>query len=147
MAKKETPRAPAGKNAAGPVVAGGEATVGGKTYARKLVTLPHKKFADGVAMLVKPLAPMYKGQAQLDRKSGKPLLDEEGNPKQPVDMMKCEDLATGQPHTIIVGAVLKERLEEAYPGAAYVGKLFEFTQHKIEGKRWRDYAISELESA
>lgn len=136
------------KKAKAPVVQGGTVKAGdGKTYTKKLVTLPHRKFQDNVPMRVELLCPLYKGQQELDRKTGKPKLDEEGQPKKPVDLVKCKSLDDGVQHTIICGAVLAERLREEYPNDSYVGKAFEFTQHKIEGKRWKDYAISELEAA
>ncbi len=141
MAKQQAPK---GKSN-GAVLAGGEVKGGdGKVYQRKLITLPHRKFADGVPMRVKALSAMYKGQQEIDRKTGKPKMTEDGEVKKPVDLLKCESLDDGVAHTIICGAVLAERLREEYPEDSYVGKAFEFTQHKIEGKRWRDYAISEL---
>lgn len=141
-AKKESP----GRSFSAPV-AGGEITVNGKKYAAKLVTLPHKKFVDGKVISVKLHAPMRDGSQEIDRKTGQPKLDENGKPKKPAKVLTCIDLETGEMHTLIAGTVLEQRLNENYPDNGYVGKSFQFAQHKVEGKRWRDYSITELETA
>lgn len=127
-------------------VSGGEVKVGDKVYKAKLVTLPHRKFADGVMHSVKITAPMRDGSPDIDRKTGKVKLDENGQPRKPAKVLTCADLATGEMFTLIAGTVLEQRLNENYPDAGYVGRAYQFTQHKVEGKRWRDYSITELEA-
>lgn len=46
---------------------------------------------------------------------------------------------------IVIGDVLKKNLEENYPEAAYVGKAFQIEKKDVEGKRYKNYMIDEIE--
>jgi len=47
---------------------------------------------------------------------------------------------------VVVPHVLRTELEDAYPDQSYVGKMFQVIKHKIEGKRYNDFEINEIET-
>lgn len=109
----------------------------------KKITLPLLKFADGRTLYFRAESKIFTGK-DIKQTAGK---DSEGKPKkmEPAQLMNVVDLATGEDSQIIVGAVLKGNLEEHYPKNTYVGRCFQATQHKIEGKRYKNYTICEIE--
>lgn len=66
-------------------------------------------------------------------------------------MANVVDMSTGQLGQIIVGAVLKQELENGYPEASYVGKIFEIVKTAPEGTRkyslWNITEVSVQEDA
>ncbi len=122
-----------------PVMAqGSPVTVNGQTFKRKLITLPQLKFSDGATLYVR-----IESEIRISSVKGRPGKD--GEVMKPADVCDVTDLQTGAMASIICGTVLSEKLKETFPGGKYVGHSFEITQHKVEGKRWRNYAIAELE--
>jgi hypothetical protein len=120
-------------------VQGGTAEVGGKKFTRKLITTPQLKFVDGKTLYVE-ITSAFRVSTASGTQVGK-----DGQKMKPADVCNVINLETGEAATIIVGTVLKNRLEENYPDESYINKKFELTQHKVEGKRWKDYSIVELE--
>lgn len=124
-----------------PVISSAPVTVNGVTFKKKMVTLPQLKMADGKTIHVRIDSPIVESKVNADRKG------RDGEIMKPADVCNVTNLETGEVATIICGMVLKNKLEETYPDQKYVGRAFEITQHKVEGKRWRAYTIAELEAA
>ena len=103
----------------------------------KKVTLPILKKADGIAVFVEFTGPIF---------TGKEL---KGNGKddqmEPAELANILNLETGEEMQIICNTVLKGTLEEEYPDQGYVGRKFRILQAKVEGKRYKNYTIEEIE--
>lgn len=96
------------------------------------VTLPVLKLAEGVERFFKFVTPMYVGK-QIDDK------------KEPATLAQVIDLETGEEGLIIIGAVLRKELEEAYPNDAYRGKCFAIANNGKRGdKKYNSYSVSEI---
>lgn len=55
--------------------------------------------------------------------------------KEPPMLADVTNMETGEEGMMILGAVLRDNLNEAYPGDAYVGKIFEIVKTAPEGAR------------
>jgi hypothetical protein len=97
----------------------------------KVVTLPLFKLADNKAMYLKILGPFTIGK-QIDDK------------KEAATLAHVINLETGEEGQIIVGAVLKSTLHEAYAGDSYVGKCFEIVKSKDGDKKYNNYTVNEV---
>lgn len=53
-----------------------------------------------------------------------------------------DDMSQG---VMIIPTVLKTELEDAYPAADYVGRCFRLVRHRLEGRRYNTFEISEIE--
>lgn len=136
MAKSKSKSAPT------PIpVSSAPVNVGGVTFKKKMVTLPQLKMSDGKTIYVRIESEITASKVVSDRKG------KDGETMKPADVCNVTNLETGEMATIICGTVLKNKLEETYENNGYVGRSFEITQHKVEGKRWRSYSIAELEAA
>ena len=103
----------------------------------KQVTLPILKKADNETVYIAVLGPIFQGK----QVSGK-----DAEKMEPAQLMNCCNLETGEECQIICNAVLKSTLEENYPDEGYVGKAFSIMQYKVEGKRYKNYKIAEIEN-
>ena len=103
------------------------------------VTLQLFKWKNDVERYFKLTSPMYQGQ-QLPAKDGKAQQD-------PVTLINCIDLETGEEGQFIAGFVLVETFnrDEAYMNDQYVGKCFAITQKRDTSKTYNTYQIVEIE--
>ena len=102
----------------------------------KVITLPILKKVDGVAVYVKILGEIFTGKEMKGKDSGDMAAAE---------LVNVIDLETGEPMQMICNAVLKSTLEENYPDGGYVGLGFSIEQMKVEGKRYKNYRINQIE--
>src|ERR1700679_3879658 len=66
--------------------------------------------------------------------------------KEPPTMCKVTDMETGELGEVILGQILKEKLEEQYPDDGYVGKIFAISKTAPEGTRkYSLFHIAEVE--
>lgn len=107
------------------------------------VTLPLLKILPEKPLYVKIEGAIFKAKEQAGaRKQTAP----DGTPmQQPPELAHVIDLTSGEHAQIIIGTVLGTELRETYPNDAYVGKSFEIVQHKVQGKRYATYGITEIE--
>lgn len=110
-----------------------------KFSVKKLLTLPLWKWVDGKEKFFKPVAPIrLSKQVKSIAKDGKAM-------ETPAHVGHVINLENNMECELIYGTMLRTTLDESYPGDAYVGRCFCAKQYKIEGKRWRGYAVSEIE--
>lgn len=77
---------------------------------------------------------------------GKEVAAKAGEKKmEPATLIDVTDLQTGELAVIIAPKVLRGILDESYPGDSYVGKGFELSLHKKEGKRYHQVMLAEVE--
>lgn len=116
---------------------------------KKRVTLPLWKWSDGVEKFFTVTGEIHIGRAVSDKRpanaEGKKA-EKSAVVMEPAHIATVIDLTTRQECEIIVGAVLKSTLEENYPNHGYVGKSFASIQSKVEGKRYRQYTLTEIEA-
>lgn len=115
--------------------------VGGKAYkVKKKITLPLLKQVAGQSVAIQFESPIY---------VGKDIKTKEGAAKEkPADLANIINLETGEEMVYIVSAVVKGNLDDLYPAEAIVGKCFAILKGtKVEGKRYNDYTVVELEAA
>ena len=69
--------------------------------------------------------------------------------REPATICMATDLSVegSKSRTLIVGAVLKELLNESFPNNGYVGKSFAMTRYQVPGKRYKSFRVDELETA
>lgn len=102
------------------------------------VTLPILKKVDDVAIYV---------TIQTKIILGKEMPAKEGEKQQEAaHLCNVINLETGEEMQMIANAVLKGSLEEKYPDESYVGKSFKILQMKVEGKRYKNYSMFEIEA-
>ena len=66
--------------------------------------------------------------------------------KEPPTLVNVTNMETGEQATLVVNAVLKSTIEEAYPGASYIGKTFRVEKmEKKAGKAYHGFKIQEVE--
>jgi hypothetical protein len=104
----------------------------------KTVTLPLSKWQLEVPKYLEITGAIFEGK-QVSEQKGK-VGDMEA-----AHLFRAIDLTTGEQCEVISGTVLMGTLNEAYPDDAYVGKQFMFTQHAVEGKRYKTYSVTEIE--
>ena len=110
-----------------------------------MVTLPTFKIKDNEVFVFQADGTIYEGK----KLKGDKATDDDGNPRKPVFLMPVTKINPESGETlkgqIVVGAVLKENLEEKYPDAGYVGKIFGVQKLGLkEGKRYKEYNVVEL---
>jgi len=102
----------------------------------KNVTLPLFKLANNTENYFKFMAAFRVGKVVDDK-------------KEPPTIAHVVNLETGEEGEIIVGAVLKQEIENAYPNGEYVGRCFEIVKHAPEGARkyslWNIAEVAEPE--
>lgn len=103
----------------------------------KNVTLPLLKQADDTTVYIQIDSAIYKGK-EIKGTGEKAKME-------PADLMEVTDLETGEQCEMIANAVLKGNLEESYENESYVGKQFAVTRMKVEGKRYKNYSIKEIQ--
>lgn len=116
---------------------------------KKRVTLPLWKWTDGVEKFFTITGAIHTGRAVSDKREADADGKKPGKSAivmEPANIATVIDLTTKQECEIIVGAVLKSTLEENYPNETYVGKSFSSIQSKVEGKRYRQYTLTEIEA-
>ena len=63
------------------------------------------------------------------------------------DVVNVTNLADGKKYVVLLNAVVKSSITEAFPLDAYVGKSFRiFGTGKVAGKRYKGYEVSEIEA-
>lgn len=116
---------------------------------KKHVTLPLLKIQPEKPLYVTILDPIFKAKPQAGSRAeaaaNKPDAEGKGAKKQPPELAHCVDLTTGEHCQIIIGTVLGSELRETYPDHSYVGHSFEIVQHKVQGKDYATYSITEIE--
>jgi len=102
----------------------------------KVVTRPVLRLIDNTPVVFKIEGAMFEGKAI------------EGSKMAPATLMHVTDVLTGRPSQIVVPAVLEAELNENYPAQKYVGLIFGVEKlEKVEGKRYSNYNILELDAA
>lgn len=116
---------------------------------KKHVTLPLLKIQPEKPLYVTIVEPIFKAKPQAGSRAeaaaNKPEGEGAAKKKQPPELAHCIDLTTGEHCQIIIGTVLGAELRETYPDNSYVGKSFEIVQHKVQGKDYATYSITEIE--
>lgn len=74
--------------------------------------------------------------------AGKKLEDD----KDPATLMNVINLSTGEQALIVVPTVLASILREEFEGDSYVGKMFRIVLRKVEGKKYHQVELDELEA-
>lgn len=125
----------------------GTVTIGGKTYARKAVTLPFLLVQDGTSVTVRIDGVMHKAKEQ-PVKAGAKKMDEPMTICLATAMESVpgkRPIHEGRQYHLICNKVIASNLAEQYPGDGYVGKVFQISNNgKQEGKRHKDFEIAEL---
>jgi hypothetical protein len=104
---------------------------------KKHVTLPLMKIAPNTTRYFKLTGAMH---------IGKDVKQPEGTAKkEPATLCHAIDLETSEEGQFIVPTVLKSELTDAYANDGYVGKSFQFTFTRPEGKRYNLVTIAEIE--
>jgi len=65
--------------------------------------------------------------------------------QEPPFLMNVINLETGEEQTIVVPVVLQDTLAQHYPENTFVGRCFEIIKLKVEGKRYSNFSITEIE--
>ena len=116
---------------------------------KKHVTLPLLKIVPEKPLYVKFEAAIEKAKPQAGSRTANAAAASETNPaakkKEPPELAHVIDLTTGEHAQIIIGTVLGAELRSTYADGAYVGKSFEIVQHKVQGKDYATYGITEIE--
>lgn len=117
-----------------------ESASGFKFTKKRSVTLQLFKWKNGVERYFKITGSMFKGQ-ELKAKDGK-------EPQEPVTLVNCVDLETGEEGQFIVGAVLRDTFntDDEYMNDQYVGKCFAITQLRDASKKYNTYTVIEIEA-
>ena len=110
---------------------------------KKHVTLPLLKIMPEKPLYVKFDEAIVKAKPQAGGRV--PAADSAAAKKEPPELAHVIDLTTGEHVQIIIGAVLGAELRATYPNDSYVGKAFEIVQHKVQGKQYATYGITEIE--
>ena len=104
----------------------------------KLITIPLLKLELDVPVYVKLTGEMFVGK-EVKGTGEKAKME-------PAILCHCINLENGEQMQLIINAVVKANLIEAYPENGYVGKSFELIKHtKREGKQYNDFSIAEIE--
>lgn len=112
-----------------------------KFVVKNRVTVPLLKIQPDKPIYVKFTGEIFKAKEVAGSRVTK---DAEGQPKkQPPELAHCVNLETGEHVQIIIGTVLGGELKELKDG--YVNKSFEIIQHKVQGKAYATYSITEIE--
>ena len=116
----------------------------------RLVTLPTWKWADGETKYFRCESEIREGRSidsKTLRDSGEVIKpSKKDEPKMaPARIMQVTDLQSGTRCEMVVGAVLESNLIETYEKGTYVGKCFQVTRSKVEGKRYKNYSLIEID--
>lgn len=114
-----------------------------KFKTKKHVTLPLLKIQPEKPLYVKFVEPIVKAKPQAGGRT--PAVDSAAAKKEPPELAHVIDLTTGEHAQIIIGTVLGAELRQTYTSDSYVGKDFEIVQHKVQGKQYATYGITEIE--
>jgi hypothetical protein len=106
----------------------------------KRVTLPLFKIAPNTEYYFQIESAMFIGKEVKEGRGGS-----EAKKKEPATLMRVINLETGELGQIICGAVLRGIFDDEYPEEKYVGKLFAIEMHKIVGKDYNGYSVTEIE--
>lgn len=104
----------------------------------KLVTIPLLKKEDNTPIYVVITGAIFKGK-DMPAAEGKAQME-------PAHIARVIDLSTGEVMETICNSVMKSSLEEEYPNEGYINKAFKIVQVKVEGKRYKNYSIAEIEN-
>lgn len=112
----------------------------------KHVTLPLLKF--GVEpIFVRFDEPIFQAEAVT---TGRQSKSENGETAKmimaPPELANVTDLVRKVPCQIIVNTVLGAELRKKYPKDAYVGKAFRLSKSQLQGKRYAQFEIAEVEA-
>lgn len=103
----------------------------------KAVTRPTLKKVDGEAVVVTLDGKIFTGS---DVKMSKG--DAEMQPARIINVI--DHLDNNKEKQMIVNAVLESILTENYPKDTYTGKSFEIIQYQPEGKRYKNFEVTEV---
>lgn len=120
-----------------------------KMKAVRLVTLPTWKWEDGQTKYFRIESAIREGRA-IDKKAAKEADVKVSGKEQkmaPARIMQVTDLQTGTRCEMVVGEVLESNLVENYKDDSYVSKCFQVTRSKVEGKRYKNYSLIEIDPA
>lgn len=114
-----------------------------KFTVKKHVTLPLLKIVAEKPLYVRFEEAIVKAKPQAGGRT--PAADSAAAKKEPPELAHVIDLTTGEHAQIIIGTVLGAELRGMYMSDSYVGKSFEIVQHKVQGKQYATYGITEIE--
>jgi len=86
------------------------------------VTLPQLKIKTGVEYILRIETPFERGKSR-----GEPQKDAGGNVKEPPFIFQATDMVTGEMFHVVANTGIRNEIEEHYPDAGYVGKIFSIT--------------------
>lgn len=120
---------------------------GGKYARREAVSVPDFQFENEDTEYVKIMTAFVQAKA---REEDHPEAASRGRvdnrPRTPPIKARLVVLETGELVSAIIPAMLRNQLEEAYPGEAYVGRCFEVTMHaQAKGKQYRTCDVYEID--
>jgi hypothetical protein len=124
------------------------AKVGGFTV-KAPVSLPFLKIQDGIRYPLRIDGKFIPGEPKLNKKTGEPVLDEEGEPQMTATTFNATLFSDdGKPLRgvhCVAPVALRNELVTQYPSESYVGKIFFITRlGKVEGKRYVAFEILEI---
>ena len=100
---------------------------------------------DGTSVYIKIMEP-FTTKPNIDIKTG--LVKQEDGKDLEITIGRVIDLEDDsdpvEVRDLVVGIILKNRLEELYPDQGYVGKSFEIQKVKVEKKRAKAYKVWEV---
>ena len=103
------------------------------------VTVPVIKMMPG-----KPVYLRFEGKMEISKQVNQKKVGDE--PMKPATILHCVNLQNDSECILIVGAMLKSVIDEAYPNATYVGKNFELMNHgKLGDRKYNAYSLNEVE--
>ena len=104
----------------------------------KRVTLPLFKIAPNTEYYFKCESVMFIGKEIADKSP-------DAKRKEPATLMRVINLENGELGQIICGTVLRGIFNDEYPADSYVGKSFAVEMHKVVGKDYNGYSVTEIE--
>ena len=108
----------------------------------KQVNLPVLKKEDEVPLFIRFEEAMYIGKTIKSR--GEVKGEKAKGIRSAATLAQVTNMETGEICLIVINQLLKENLNDTYPGNGYVHKVFRVVQHSKEGKNYKTYSIAEI---
>lgn len=120
---------------------------GGKYARREAVSVPDFQFENEETEYVKIMTEFVQAKAREDdHPDGARAGRVDNRPRTPPTKARLTVLETGELVSAIIPAMVRNQIEEAYPGGSYVGRSFEITVHApARGKQYKTADIFEID--